>query len=93
MRCGTVGLGISTTGSGGASAASRGRTFGMIECGVFEDQERLIARSSSTVITLRGEIAQGRLQARRSAQAGVCRPSAASRSRVRPAEIRFSFRS
>ena len=38
----------------------RGKTVGMVECDVFDDQERLIARSSSTVMALRGEMAEGR---------------------------------
>src|SRR3954451_22451889 len=38
----------------------RGRTVGMAECDVFDDQERLIARASSTCMTLRGEMASGR---------------------------------
>jgi uncharacterized protein (TIGR00369 family) len=39
---------------------SRGRTVGMIECDVFDEQERLIARASSTCLTLRGEAGSGR---------------------------------
>ena len=39
--------------------AHRGRTVGMAECDVFDDQERLIARASSTCMTLRGEMASG----------------------------------
>jgi uncharacterized protein (TIGR00369 family) len=39
---------------------SRGRTVGMTECDVFDEQERLIARASSTCLTLRGEAASGR---------------------------------
>jgi uncharacterized protein (TIGR00369 family) len=38
----------------------RGQSVGMVECDVFDDQERLIARSSSTCSVLRGEAAQGR---------------------------------
>ena len=38
----------------------RGKTTGMVECDVFDDQERLIARSSSTCMVLRGEMAEGR---------------------------------
>jgi uncharacterized protein (TIGR00369 family) len=38
----------------------RGKTVGMVECDVFDDQERLIARSSSTCMALRGELAEGR---------------------------------
>ena len=39
---------------------SRGRTVGMTECDVFDENERLIARASSTCLTLRGEAAGGR---------------------------------
>jgi uncharacterized protein (TIGR00369 family) len=39
---------------------SRGRTVGMTECDVEDDQGRLIARASSTCLTLRGEAAAGR---------------------------------
>ena len=38
----------------------RGRTVGMTECDVVDEQERLIARASSTCMTLRGEMAAGR---------------------------------
>ena len=38
----------------------RGKTVGMVECDVFDEQERLIARSSSTCMVLRGELAEGR---------------------------------
>jgi uncharacterized protein (TIGR00369 family) len=39
---------------------SRGRTVGMTECDVFDENERLIARASSTCLTLRGVAASGR---------------------------------
>ncbi len=39
---------------------SRGRTVGMTECDVEDDQGRLIARATSTCLTLRGEAAAGR---------------------------------
>jgi uncharacterized protein (TIGR00369 family) len=39
---------------------SRGRTVGMTECDVFDANERLIARASSTCMTLRGDAASGR---------------------------------
>jgi len=38
----------------------RGKSVGMAECDVFDDQERLIARSSSTCAVLRVEAAEGR---------------------------------
>jgi uncharacterized protein (TIGR00369 family) len=39
---------------------SRGRTVGMTECDVVDDQARLIARATGTNMTLRGESAAGR---------------------------------
>ncbi len=38
----------------------RGKTVGMTECDVADDQGRLIARASSTCLALRGEAAEGR---------------------------------
>ena len=38
----------------------RGRTVGLAECDVHDDQGRLIARASSTCMTLRGDAAAGR---------------------------------
>jgi uncharacterized protein (TIGR00369 family) len=38
----------------------RGRTTGMAECDVEDDAGRLIARASSTCMTLRGDMAQDR---------------------------------
>ena len=43
-----------------ARVVSRGRTVGMTECDVEDDGGRLIARASSTCLTLRGEAAAGR---------------------------------
>jgi acyl-coenzyme A thioesterase PaaI-like protein len=37
-----------------------GRTIGLVECDVVDDKTRLVARASSTVMTLRGEAAAGR---------------------------------
>jgi len=37
-----------------------GRTVGLAECDVVDDKERLVARASSTLMTLRGEAAVGR---------------------------------
>jgi uncharacterized protein (TIGR00369 family) len=37
-----------------------GRTAGMTECEVVDDRGRLIARATSTCLTLRGEAAEGR---------------------------------
>lgn len=38
----------------------RGKTVGMTECDVEDDQGRLIARATSTCLALRGEAAEGR---------------------------------
>ena len=38
----------------------RGRTIGLTECTITDDRGRLIARASSTCMTLRGEQARGR---------------------------------
>lgn len=37
-----------------------GRTVGLLECDVVDDRDRLVARASSTCMTLRGEQAEGR---------------------------------
>ncbi len=37
-----------------------GRTVGLLECDVVDDEDRLVARASSTCMTLRGEQAEGR---------------------------------
>jgi uncharacterized protein (TIGR00369 family) len=37
-----------------------GRTVGLVECTITDDRQRLIARASSTCMTLRGEAAAGR---------------------------------
>ncbi len=38
----------------------RGKTIGLVECDVIDEQNNLVARASSTCMTLRGEKAQGR---------------------------------
>jgi uncharacterized protein (TIGR00369 family) len=38
----------------------RGRTVGLVECDVYDEQQRLVARASCTCMTLRGEQAKGR---------------------------------
>ena len=38
----------------------QGRTIGLVECDVTDDKQGLVARASSTCMTLRGEQAQGR---------------------------------
>ena len=42
------------------SVISRGRTVGLMECRVVDDQERLIAHATSTCMALRGDAAEGR---------------------------------
>ena len=37
-----------------------GRLVGLVECDVVDEQERLVARASSTCLTLRGQFAEGR---------------------------------
>lgn len=37
-----------------------GRTVGLVECDILDERERLVARASSTCLTLRGEQASGR---------------------------------
>jgi uncharacterized protein (TIGR00369 family) len=39
---------------------SRGRTIGLVECDVIDDQGRLVARASCTCMALRGDMAAGR---------------------------------
>jgi uncharacterized protein (TIGR00369 family) len=39
---------------------SRGRTVGMTECDVVDENDRLIAKATSTVMALRGDAAKGR---------------------------------
>jgi uncharacterized protein (TIGR00369 family) len=42
------------------SIVQRGRTVGLAECVVTDAQGRIVAKASSTCMTLRGEQAQGR---------------------------------
>ncbi len=42
------------------SVVQRGKTVGMAECDVVDEDDRLIAKATSTVMALRGEAAQGR---------------------------------
>jgi uncharacterized protein (TIGR00369 family) len=37
-----------------------GHTVGLVECDIFDQQQHLIARASSTCMTLRGAVAEGR---------------------------------
>lgn len=43
-----------------ARVVRRGRTVGYVECDVFDDARKLVARAASTCMTLRGEQAVGR---------------------------------
>ena len=43
-----------------ATVVQHGRTVGYVECNITDEQNRLIARSTSTCIVLRGERASGR---------------------------------
>jgi uncharacterized protein (TIGR00369 family) len=43
-----------------AKVVKRGRTVGLIECDVLDDKGSLVARASSTCMTLRGDGAKGR---------------------------------
>ena len=43
-----------------ASVVQRGRTVGLVECDIADAEGRLVARASSTCMTLRGERAHGR---------------------------------
>jgi uncharacterized protein (TIGR00369 family) len=43
-----------------ARVVKRGRTVGMVECDITDDKESLVARSTSTCMTLRGDEAKGR---------------------------------
>lgn len=42
------------------AVVQRGRTVGLVECNVFDDAGRLVARAGSTCLTLRGAQAAGR---------------------------------
>ena len=37
-----------------------GRTIGLVECDITDEEQRLVARASSTCMTLAGKLAQGR---------------------------------
>jgi uncharacterized protein (TIGR00369 family) len=43
-----------------ARVVKQGRTVGLVECDVTDDKGSLVARATSTCLTLRGEQAQGR---------------------------------
>jgi uncharacterized protein (TIGR00369 family) len=50
--------------SGNLTATGRlvtgGRTVGLVECDIHDEKDRLVARASSTCMTLRGEQGEGR---------------------------------
>ena len=43
-----------------ARVVKQGQTVGFVECDVTDDTDKLVARATSTCLTLRGEQAQGR---------------------------------
>jgi len=43
-----------------AKVVRAGKVVGLVECDVLDDQDRLVARASSTCMTLRGRLAEGR---------------------------------
>ncbi len=43
-----------------AQVISQGRTIGLVECDVLDNTDRLVARATSTCMTLRGDKATGR---------------------------------
>jgi uncharacterized protein (TIGR00369 family) len=63
-----------------AKVVHGGRTVGLVECDIVDEQERLIARASSTCMTLRGRLAEGR-QFR---EVSIRQAEAMTRSNVRP---------
>ncbi len=43
-----------------AKVVSKGRTVGLVECDLFDEENRLVAQARSTCLTLRGKDAAGR---------------------------------
>ena len=43
-----------------ARVVKQGQTVGLVECDVTDDKDKLVARATSTCLTLRGEQAEGR---------------------------------
>jgi uncharacterized protein (TIGR00369 family) len=43
-----------------AKVVRAGKVVGLLECDIFDERDRLIARASSTCMTLRGRLAEGR---------------------------------
>ena len=63
-----------------AKLVHAGRTVGLVECGIVDERERLIARASSTCMTLRGPLAEGR----QFPEESIRQAEAVTRSNVRP---------
>jgi uncharacterized protein (TIGR00369 family) len=43
-----------------AKVVRSGKVVGLVECDIIDEQQRLVARASSTCMTLRGQLAEGR---------------------------------
>ena len=43
-----------------ARVVHAGRVVGVVECDILDERQRLVARASSTLMTLRGQLAEGR---------------------------------
>jgi uncharacterized protein (TIGR00369 family) len=43
-----------------ARVVRAGKVVGLVECDIFDERQRLVARASSTCMTLRGRLAEGR---------------------------------
>ena len=43
-----------------ASMVRAGKVVGLVECDILDERQRLVARASSTCMTLRGRLAEGR---------------------------------
>ena len=63
-----------------AKVVRAGRFVGFVECDVVDEQERLVARASSTCMTLRGRLAEGR----QFPEESIRQAEAMTRSNVRP---------
>ena len=53
-----------------AGMVRSGKIVGLVECDIVDEQERLVARASSTCMTLRGRLAEGRQVKADSTQGG-----------------------
>jgi uncharacterized protein (TIGR00369 family) len=63
-----------------AKVVHAGRTVGLVDCDIVDEQKRLIARASSTCMTLRGRLAEGR----QFPEESIRQAEAMTRSNVRP---------